>query len=130
MKKISSISAVLLLSACGTIFSGTTQNVTINVRGERVKNAPPAYLNIANNQFNIEAGNTFSVNLPKSCSPKTIMIEDDRNYYRVTNSQINTTFNPVTILNVFFWPGFVIDAVTGAMCRYDDYASIYLNPRK
>lgn len=28
-------------------------------------------------------------------------------------------FNGVAILNLFFWPGFIVDAATGTLMKYD-----------
>lgn len=28
-------------------------------------------------------------------------------------------FNGVSILNIFFWPGFIVDAATGTLMKYD-----------
>lgn len=35
--------------------------------------------------------------------------------YNPSNKQIQTDFQMIGILNIFFWPGFIIDAATGNM---------------
>ena len=33
--------------------------------------------------------------------------------------ELDKEFNKTSILNIFFWPGFLIDALTGALFKYD-----------
>ncbi|MEI6806893.1 MAG: hypothetical protein WCK49_10395 [Myxococcaceae bacterium] len=37
--------------------------------------------------------------------------------YQDANLIIKKKFDPISILNIFFWPGFIIDAASGAMMR-------------
>jgi hypothetical protein len=127
MKKLSILAMLPVLASCGTIFTGTTKDVNINVRGPQ--NGPPAYISVGGRQMEVDPNSSYSVNLSKSCSSKPINIDDDKNYYRKQSTSVNTSFQPVSILNLWNIWGWLIDAVTGAVCTYDDSVDIYLKPR-
>lgn len=48
---------------------------------------------------------------------KVITIRKDG--YKDEAAVVNTKFQPVGLLNVFFWPGFFIDAATGDIIKVD-----------
>ncbi|NTE03523.1 PEGA domain-containing protein [Agrobacterium tumefaciens] len=111
MKKIFNIfaiSATLMLSSCATVFTGTKQTVNI-------KTDPPA----ADIEVDgIKVGVTpMDVTLKKGFTGQTVSLK--LNGYEAKTFQPITTFNAVSVVNLLFFPGFIIDAATGAMMKYD-----------
>lgn len=111
MKKIFNIfaiSATLMLSSCATIFTGTKQTVNI-------KTDPPA----ADVEVDgIKVGVTpMDVTLKKGFTGQTVSLK--LNGYEAKTFQPQTAFNAVSVVNFLFLPGFIIDAATGAMMKYD-----------
>ena len=111
MKKIFNIfaiSATLMLSSCATVFTGTKQTVNI-------KTDPPA----ADIEVDgIKVGVTpMDVTLKKGFTGQTVNLK--LNGYEAKTFQPTTTFNAVSVVNFLFVPGFIIDAATGAMMKYD-----------
>lgn len=102
------IGAVILTSSCSTIFTGTSQNITF----ETVPSGAKIQVN------GIDRGTTpTSVKLKKGSSGQTVVIKKDGYQKRVIAPE--TTFNKTSILNLFnllFWG---VDAVTGALHKYD-----------
>ena len=97
----------LVLSGCATIFGDKNRNVNVtsNPTGAKV------YLN------GNEVGQTpTSVALGNPMTNSYVVKVDKKDYAPVTQ-QVQTSFQPVGILNIFFWPGFIIDAVTGDMMK-------------
>ena len=40
--------------------------------------------------------------------------------YAKTPVQVDTKFNAVSLWNLLFWPGWVVDLATGKICKYED----------
>ncbi|WP_316824340.1 PEGA domain-containing protein [Pedobacter miscanthi] len=123
MKKIfnlAAVSATLLLSSCATVFTGTKQTVQINT------NPPAATVEIDG----VKAGVTpLAVTLKKGFTGQTISLKLDG--YDPKTFQPQTTFNAVSVVNLLFFPGFIVDAATGAMMKYDPKVyEITLEPKK
>lgn len=104
---IALISAVLL-SGCATMFSGSTDPVTF-------KSVPDgAKVEINGNQI----GRTpVTVPLKRSLTPPMVQLKLDG--YEPKTLAIQNSFNGVSILNIFFWPGFIVDTATGTIMKYD-----------
>ena len=65
-------------------------------------------------------------NVPMGTTPTQIAVNNTwsptlvtfkKKGYEDTNAQVNTAFQPVGILNIFFWPGFIVDAASGNMMK-------------
>lgn len=123
MKKVFNLvalSATLLLSSCATVFTGTKQTVQIN-------SSPPA----ADIEVDgVKVGVTpMAVPLKKGFSGQTVSLKLDG--YETKTFQPAVTFNPVAILNLLGVVGFVIDAATGSMMKYDPKVYDYkFEPKK
>ncbi|TCD19863.1 PEGA domain-containing protein [Pedobacter psychrodurus] len=105
---IAAVSATLLLSSCATIFTGTTQTVQIN------SNPPAATIEVDG----VKTGVTpMAVTLKKGFTGQTISLKLDG--YETKTFHPQTTFNAVSVVNFLFIPGFIVDAATGAMMKYD-----------
>ena len=66
----------------------------------------------------ISYGNTpLVVNLKRSLSKPMVTIS--RKGFESKTIQMQTSFDWVSIVNILFWPGFLIDLATGAIVDYD-----------
>lgn len=124
MKLKSFVTALLImtLTGCATIFSGTSQ--TINVKVVDATTQVPlqnvsCVVSDGNNSYTM-AGNPSAINISKGGH---VVINCSKPGYRQLNMAVGDSFNAVTIVNVLFWPGFIVDAVSGA---YKKYPSHYL----
>ncbi|QIL39926.1 PEGA domain-containing protein [Pedobacter sp. HDW13] len=105
---IAAVSATLLLSGCATVFTGTKQTVQIN-------SSPPA----ADIEVDgVKVGVTpMAVPLKKGFTGQTLTLKLDG--YESKTFQPQIAFNAVSVVNLLFIPGFIIDAATGSMMKYD-----------
>ncbi len=120
MTKVVSILILVVMStvltSCATLLTGSTQTVQIVSREENTE----IYVN---EQY---VGDDHV----------TVILQKNRNYVARGEKQgckdITAAFSkdisPVTILNLFFWPGFIVDGVTGSW--YSFQQSVYtVTPR-
>jgi hypothetical protein len=112
------LALVVVLGSCATIFTGSTQKVTIDSEPQK-----------ATVRINgLEQGTTpATIKLKKSNDPPAIVLEkegyDDATFYP------DHTFNGVAVLNLFDWLGWLIDFATGAMWKYSpSYYKVKLQP--
>lgn len=110
----------LSISSCATIFTGTKQTVQIN----SVPSAADVEVN------GISRGQTpVALRLKKGFTGETVTIKKEG--YDTKIFQPETTFNAVSVLNLFGLIGWGVDAATGAMMKYDPKAyEIKLEPTK
>jgi hypothetical protein len=112
-----------VLSSCATILTGTTQRVTIDstpkgadiIIDGRMMGTTPAKVRL-DRDFNafIEDAKDIQLELPG---------------YYADGYYLGTDIEPTCILNVFCVAGFALDAVTGALMRYDsDYYNFKMVP--
>jgi hypothetical protein len=102
------ITLTVSFTSCATIFTGSRQTVKIAtfppgadvfVEGEKMGQTPT------------------EISLKKGFNPESVVVKKDG--FENKNVPLNTTFNPVAILNLFGLLGWGIDAATGAMMKYD-----------
>ncbi|WP_341807907.1 hypothetical protein [Wolbachia endosymbiont (group E) of Neria commutata] len=118
------LSVTSLFSGCfATIFSGSTQEIRIKV---------------VDNRDNLVEGVRCVIHNPSGVShflpsnPGEVIVQrgsgllsvDCRKAgYRRLDVMVGESFNKVALFNILWWPGFAVDAVTGA---YKKYPSHYL----
>ena len=85
--------------------SGSSQNITITSEpaGAHVKIAHQSGTTPA--VLQVPKGKDYSVEVTHGTDTRVLPLQ--------------RTFDAVSILNIFFWPGFIVDAVTGAITKYD-----------
>lgn len=113
----------MFMSSCATILTGTTQRVTID-------SSPQGADIIIDGQM---MGTTpAKVRLDRDLNAFIDNAKDIRlemNGYYADGYYLGTDIEPVVILNVFCPIGFALDAVTGALMRYDsDYYNFKMVP--
>ena len=93
------------LTGCATILSGTTQKITVHTDPQG-----------AHARIGHQAGRTpVTLTVPKG-QDLQLEVTIDRNKRVVP---LRRTFDTVGLLNILFFPGFIVDAVTGAMMKYE-----------
>ena len=113
---------VLMMTGCATIISGTSQQVHVKVVDENnslVKNTTCAVSN-GGSEFEFSS-NPTTITVNKS-EPLTIKCRAKG--YTQKGSGLGKSFDSVAIVNVLFWPGFIVDGVSGAMQKYPSHAVI------
>jgi hypothetical protein len=103
-------SLLVTLSGCATMFGS-------NSRAVRIDSQPSGATIYVNNK---ECGVTPAViTLPNYIyGGKTITLKKDG--YQTQNMMVVTRFQPVTLLNILFWPGLIVDAATGSFVKVDE----------
>ena len=113
MKKILLlVLSAMMLSSCCTLFTPSKQTITFN--GENGIKIYDDGVRIAE----IKDNNTTSVRIKKELSSKYLIAKKEG--YRPTPLKLDAKFNSVAVINILFWPGFVVDAATGQMCKWDN----------
>ena len=112
MKKILLlVLSAMMLSSCCTLFTPSKQTITFN--GENGIKIYDDGVKIAE----IKDNNSTSVFIKKELSSKYLIAKKEG--YRPTPLKLDTKFDAVAVINILFWPGFVVDAATGQMCKWD-----------
>ena len=102
--------AVLIISfsSCATMFTGSRQTVKVQtippgadvyVEGEKMGTTPT------------------EISLRKGFNPESVVVKKEG--FENKNLPLNTTFNPVALLNLLGLLGWAVDGATGAMMKYD-----------
>lgn len=100
--------AILSLSSCATVFTGTSQKLSVT-------SDPPGADVVING---INKGQTpVTIDVKKELTGQPIELK--KTGYRVSQFTPTTMFNTTSILNILFPIGFVVDALTGALMKYN-----------
>ena len=94
-----------LLGGCASIAGDNSKVVQVNSKPAGAK----VYAN------NVPVGTTPTQISVNTWSPTLVTLKKPG--YEDTSTQVNTSFQTIGILNILFWPGFVIDAATGNMMK-------------
>jgi len=97
----------LVLSSCATMFG----NKDRTVRVQSVPSGAKVYLNGVRNE------NTPTQVALGNITTNSYIIRVEKPGYTIFEQPVKTSFQPVGLLNILFWPGFIIDAVTGDMMK-------------
>lgn len=113
MKKILlSILCMGMFSSCCTIFTSPKQTITFV--GENGTKIYDGAIKIAE----IKEDGTASVRIRKSISDKYLIAKKEG--YRLSPLRLETKFNAVALVNLLFWPGFIVDLATGQISQWDN----------
>lgn len=106
IQSIALLSAAFILNGCASVIGDNNKSVQVNSQPQGAK----VFAN------NMPVGTTpTTISVPSTWSPTVLTLK--KKGYADQNTVINTAFQPVGVLNIFFWPGFVIDAATGNMMK-------------
>lgn len=104
------LASFLSLGGCATLFGNHNRSVQINSNPEGATVTLNG-MNVGNTPTHVVIQSTMSTNV----------ISVKKQGYKVSQREIATSFQPVGFLNVFFWPGFIVDAVTGDMMKLNTH---------
>lgn len=119
MKKIITGACILFLSACGTVFCGSSQNITFSSNLKEVK--------IYANGALVCSSTPCKVDIDRGSSALTIIAKADG--YDDEISQIKSKINPASwgnLLSVYSW---TTDFATSSMWKYNE-DGVYINMKK
>lgn len=106
LKIVAALALMLALSGCATLFGDNERTVAVN--------SNPAGAKIfLNNQYVGATPAVITIN--QLWSPNTLQIEKPG--YTPAVQMIDGKFQPVGVLNILFWPGFIVDAISGDMMK-------------
>ncbi len=103
------VASVVLIacSGCATLISGTKQTITVDSDPPGALVRIGEYSGITPVTLRIPKGKDYRVEVSRGADKRTVTL--------------NRNLDPVTLLNLIppMWPGFIIDAMTGAITKYD-----------
>lgn len=118
------IFAALFLSSCGTMLSGTEQDINIKIvdQNNNLLEGTACLVTDARNGTHILHSNPGIIKVARA-NKGILTIDCKKPGYKQLNMHVGDSFNSATIVNILFWPGFIIDAAAGS---YNKYPSHYL----
>lgn len=121
MKKLllaTAVAATVVLTGCATIFGD--ENRTVRITSE------PENANVYYNGTMV--GTTpLNLNVDNPMAQNTIVVEKDGFYKNV--KPLDVKFQTVGWANILFWPGFLVDYMTGDMKRVEPNMSFRLDKK-
>ena len=116
----------LLLNSCGTLFGD-------NNRVVHVTSAPAGANVYVNNTLagqTTTSGAPLDIYLPSSSGfNSNVVIRVEKPGYETIFQPVQTSMQTVAILNVFFWPGFIVDIISGDIVKISNpYMNFVLPP--
>lgn len=124
-KFVTAVIACVILSGCATVFSGTSQNITlqaINADNNELLEGVTCTIRDGNGMLYILHSNPGSVEVKKGQGALTPVCK--KKGYTQLSYGVGDSFDALTIVNVLFWPGFIVDAVTGSMQKYPSHIMV------
>ncbi len=119
---------LLMLTACATIISGPSQRVNVQAVDEQDNSV------ISNVSCLVMDGQGFSYPVtgnPGSIAATrgngTLQVNCKKDGYNQTNIGTGSSFNAITIANVLFWPGFIIDGLSGSYAKYPSHIVVQMS---
>ena len=99
-------SSMLLLSSCATLFGDNTREVSVNSYPQNAE----VYLNnnyAGKTPTTLILGNIWNSN----------MVQVKKPGQQAITTEVNSKFQLVGLWNILFWPGFIVDAISGDMMK-------------
>ena len=124
------ISSLFYLSSCATVFSGSSQNIKLQVLEDSTKLPIDSVRCTVNDGYGdyVISSNPATVRVKKGSG--SIAVSCVKENYRQLNTMVGDSFNAVSLVNVIFWPGFFVDAMSGAYKSYPSHYTITMEKIK
>jgi hypothetical protein len=103
-----------LLPSCCTLFTSSDQSITF--AGPEGTKIYDTYTNIKIAE--IGESKMVTVRVKKKIESKTLLAKKEG--YRPYPLLLESTFNPTTLWNILFWPGFIVDFGTQKISKWDN----------
>jgi hypothetical protein len=108
MKRIILLLAMVALSGCATIFTDSSDRIEFKSKPEGAR----VEIN------GVSVGRTpITATIKRNMTVPTVQLKLDG--YETQQILMQNSFNAVSLLNVFFWPGFIVDAATGTIMKHE-----------
>lgn len=127
LKRVVAFLTIFALSGCATVFTGSTNNVQLRVvDAETNELINDVKCSITDNDGMVYLVSSNPGSIIATKGKGTLRVDCKKPGYAQQNMGIAQTINGVTFINVLFWPGFIVDAVTGSMHKYPANATIQM----
>lgn len=118
--KITSMLAILfVISGCATVFSGTSQTIFVkaidSATGAELPRIGCTVLTAKGELLPVPS-DLGAIKISKSSGE--LQVSCKKEGYRQINTAVGDSFDAVTLVNVLFWPGFLVDLATGCHKKY------------
>jgi len=113
---------LFLINACATIFTGTSQNISIEAvdsKTNKVLSSAVCSVRDGSGALYTVQSNPGSITIKKGQGVLTPTCNSDG--YKQLSYAVGDSFNAVTFVNVLFWPGFIVDGLSGSMNKYPSH---------
>ena len=121
----------LVLSSCATVFSGSTQSINVKVVNSGTQDLlSQVSCNITDGSGGDYGMSSNPAQISVNRGSGNIVINCHKAGYRQLNMAVGDSFNGLTIVNVLFWPGFLVDVATGAYKKYPSHYQINMEKIK
>ena len=106
-----------LLQSCATVLSGTSQTINVKVidsaSSEMLNGFSCVLLDASGADLTFNQ-NPVKLKIKQGPSLDHMKITCTKQGYTQLNTSVGTSFNSVSLFNLFFLPGFIVDFATGA----------------
>ena len=130
MKKSILILLLLSLSGCATMFSDKTQQINLKVvdhENELIEN-PSCVITDPHGESTASTDNPAIVNISRGNGD--LRINCRKAGFTQDSTAAGSNFNSTSLVNLLFWPGFVVDAATGAYKKYPSHFIVTMKKEK
>lgn len=128
IRNVLCIMMVFILSACGTVLSSSSQEINIKVvdaeSGDLIP-APNCDITSPGGSISTMHENPGIVSVPRGGG--TLQVHCRKKHYNQSAVSVGDSFNSVTLVNVLFWPGFIVDTVSGAYKKYPTHYVVQMS---
>ncbi len=101
-----SLALFLGLTGCASMFGSNDRSIHVNSRPQ----GADVYVN-----NNLVGVTPTMITVPSTWSSTLVTFK--KRGFQPQYAQVNTQFQPIGLLNILFWPGFIIDAAAGNMMK-------------
>lgn len=105
-----------MATGCASLFAGGSPALHVDVDNANVPDITVTITGLQDGDRWVEHATEFQVNLQRTSD---YLIEVQAPGYETQQIEVGRTVNPVTFVNILFWPGFLIDLADGAFWQPD-----------
>ncbi|MCC2646201.1 MAG: putative lipoprotein [Rickettsiaceae bacterium] len=118
-KLIPLFAALLITQGCATVFSGSDQAINVKVieaNDHDILEGVSCVVTDGYGEMHVVQSNPGVVKVSRSSG--SVQVNCKKPGYKQLNTAVGDSFNKTTLVNIIFWPGFLVDAVSGAYKKF------------